>query len=178
MFRFFGHRAGGISAPQLGIELLPPALKGKVLTTGSGESLNIFKSGKIPFNSHFINLKENKQEHAMSLLQAFHSFSLCLERNLPPSCPGVKTPPGGSPASSSSYHFVQGSLYSATMHISDHFRNHSSSLCLASSWVSRPQLPVTFSERAYLTRAILIRSPYLFSTRAPFYFLPRTYNNG
>ena len=98
MFRFFGHRAGGISAPQLGIELLPPALKGKVLTTGSGESLNIFKSGKIPFNSHFINLKKNKQEHAMSLLQAFHSFSLCLERNLPPSCPGVKTPPGWLPS--------------------------------------------------------------------------------
>ena len=98
MFCFFGHRAGGISAPQPGIELSPPALRGKVLTPGPGECLNIFKTGKTPPNSHCINLKKNKQEHAASLLQAFHSFSLCLEPNPLSSRPGVKTPPGWLPS--------------------------------------------------------------------------------
>ena len=39
MFWFFGREACGILAPQPGIEPAPPALQGKVLTTGpSGKS--------------------------------------------------------------------------------------------------------------------------------------------
>ena len=34
MFWFFGHKACGMLSPQPGIELAPPALEGKVLTTG------------------------------------------------------------------------------------------------------------------------------------------------
>ena len=34
MFSFFGHEACGILAPQPGIATAPPALEGKVLTTG------------------------------------------------------------------------------------------------------------------------------------------------
>ena len=34
MFRFFGHEACGVLAPQPGIEPAPPALEGEVLTTG------------------------------------------------------------------------------------------------------------------------------------------------
>ena len=34
MFCFFGHEAWGILAPLPGIEPLPPALEGEVLTTG------------------------------------------------------------------------------------------------------------------------------------------------
>ena len=34
MFWFFGHEPCGIIAPQPGIEPSPPALEGKVLTTG------------------------------------------------------------------------------------------------------------------------------------------------
>ena len=34
MFWFFGHKACGILAPQPGIKPTPPALEGKVLTTG------------------------------------------------------------------------------------------------------------------------------------------------
>ena len=34
MFWFFGHEACGIIVPQPGIEPVPPALEGKVLTTG------------------------------------------------------------------------------------------------------------------------------------------------
>ena len=34
MFLFFGHKACGILATQPGIELIPPALEGKVLMTG------------------------------------------------------------------------------------------------------------------------------------------------
>ena len=34
MFLVFGHQACGILAPQLGIKPAPPALEGKVLTTG------------------------------------------------------------------------------------------------------------------------------------------------
>ena len=33
MFWFFGHKAGGILAPQPGIEPTPPALESEVLTT-------------------------------------------------------------------------------------------------------------------------------------------------
>ena len=40
MFWFFGHEACGILAPGPGIEPTPPALEGKVLTTGlPGKSL-------------------------------------------------------------------------------------------------------------------------------------------
>ena len=40
MFWFFGHEACGILAPWPGIEPSPPALEGKVLTTGlPGKSL-------------------------------------------------------------------------------------------------------------------------------------------
>ena len=40
MFLVFGHQACGILAPQLGIKPAPPALEGKVLTTGpAGKSL-------------------------------------------------------------------------------------------------------------------------------------------
>ena len=40
MFWFFGHEACGILAPRPGIEPAPPALEGKVLTTGPpGKSL-------------------------------------------------------------------------------------------------------------------------------------------
>ena len=43
MFWFFGPEACGILAPWPGIELAPPALEGKVLTTGSpGKSLLFF----------------------------------------------------------------------------------------------------------------------------------------
>ena len=35
MFWFFGHKACGIFVPQPGIELVPSALEGKILTTGS-----------------------------------------------------------------------------------------------------------------------------------------------
>ena len=43
MFWFFGPEAGGILAPQPGIEPTPPALEGKVLTTGPpGKSLNSY----------------------------------------------------------------------------------------------------------------------------------------
>ena len=42
MFWYFGCEACGILAPRPGIELAPPALKGKVLTTGlSGKSLGL-----------------------------------------------------------------------------------------------------------------------------------------
>ena len=34
MFWYFDHQACGISASQLGIEPAPPALEGKILTTG------------------------------------------------------------------------------------------------------------------------------------------------
>ena len=34
MFCFFGYKAYEILAPQLGVELAPPALEGQVLTTG------------------------------------------------------------------------------------------------------------------------------------------------
>ena len=34
MFWFFGYEACGILAPQTGIEPIPPALEGEVLTTG------------------------------------------------------------------------------------------------------------------------------------------------
>ena len=34
MFWFFGRKAGGILAPQPGIEPAPPSLEGEVLTTG------------------------------------------------------------------------------------------------------------------------------------------------
>ena len=34
MFQFFGHKACGILAPQLGMELVPPALEGRALTPG------------------------------------------------------------------------------------------------------------------------------------------------
>ena len=34
MFCFFGHKAGGILVPWPGIERVPPALEGKVSTTG------------------------------------------------------------------------------------------------------------------------------------------------
>ena len=34
---FFGHEAYGILAPQLGIEPIPPALEGEVLTIGLRE---------------------------------------------------------------------------------------------------------------------------------------------
>ena len=37
MFDFFAHVACGILAPQPGIELTPPALEGRVLTTGPPE---------------------------------------------------------------------------------------------------------------------------------------------
>ena len=41
-FGFFGHEACGILAPQPGIELTPPVLKGEVLTTGlPGNSLKV-----------------------------------------------------------------------------------------------------------------------------------------
>jgi len=33
-FQFFGNKAYGILAPQPGIEPIPPALEGKILTTG------------------------------------------------------------------------------------------------------------------------------------------------
>ena len=40
MFWFFGHKPYGILSPQPGIEPAPPALEGKVLTTGPpGKSL-------------------------------------------------------------------------------------------------------------------------------------------
>ena len=43
MFWIFGHKAYGILAPWLGIEPIPPALEGKVLTTGSsGRFLKLF----------------------------------------------------------------------------------------------------------------------------------------
>ena len=43
MFWFFGHKACGFSAPQQGIELAPPALEGKVLTTDfQGSPLDLF----------------------------------------------------------------------------------------------------------------------------------------
>ena len=43
MFWFFGHEACGILTPWAGIEPAPPALKGKVLTTGPpGKSLNVY----------------------------------------------------------------------------------------------------------------------------------------
>ena len=47
MFWFFGLKACGILAPQGGIEPAPPALKGKVLTTGPpGKShFKVFKGG-------------------------------------------------------------------------------------------------------------------------------------
>ena len=42
MFWFFGREACGILAPWPGIEPTPPALEGKVLTTGlPGKSLNL-----------------------------------------------------------------------------------------------------------------------------------------
>ena len=42
MFGFFGSEACGILAPRPGIEPAPPALQGKVLTTGpQGKSLHI-----------------------------------------------------------------------------------------------------------------------------------------
>ena len=45
MFWYFGHEACGILAPQPGIEPTPPALEGKVLTTGPpGKSLFFFPS--------------------------------------------------------------------------------------------------------------------------------------
>ena len=44
MFWFFGPGACGILAPQPGIEPAPPALEGKVLTTGPPE-----KSQDLPF---------------------------------------------------------------------------------------------------------------------------------
>ena len=34
MFWIFGHEAGGILAPPLGIEPMPPALEGELLITG------------------------------------------------------------------------------------------------------------------------------------------------
>lgn len=41
MFLFFGPRAGGMLAPQLGIEPPTPALEGEILTTGlPGKSPN------------------------------------------------------------------------------------------------------------------------------------------
>ena len=44
MFWFFGHEACGVLVPQPGIEPTPPALEGKVLTTGlPGKSLESFK---------------------------------------------------------------------------------------------------------------------------------------
>ena len=40
MFQFFGHEASGILAPWPGIEPIPPALEGEILTTGlPGKSL-------------------------------------------------------------------------------------------------------------------------------------------
>ena len=43
MFWFFGPEACGILAPQPGIELVPPALEGEVLTTGPpGKSLFVW----------------------------------------------------------------------------------------------------------------------------------------
>ena len=45
MFWFFGHEACGILTPQPGIEPAPPALEGKVLTTGPpGKSPFLFKN--------------------------------------------------------------------------------------------------------------------------------------
>ena len=53
MFWFFGREACGILAPRPGIEPAPPALEGKVLTTGPpGKSLDCSKFFKILlFNS-------------------------------------------------------------------------------------------------------------------------------
>ena len=46
MFWFFGRKACGILAPQLGIEPAPPALEGKVPTTGlPGKSQKILILG-------------------------------------------------------------------------------------------------------------------------------------
>ena len=54
MFWFFGHEACGILAPRPGIESIPPALEGKVLTTGPpGKS----------HQSHFIDEKLRNREN-------------------------------------------------------------------------------------------------------------------
>ena len=43
MFWIFGHEAGGILAPPLGIEPMPPALEGELLITGpQRKSLHYF----------------------------------------------------------------------------------------------------------------------------------------
>ena len=44
MWGFFGHEAFGILASSAGFELAPPALKGKVITTGTpGKSAREFR---------------------------------------------------------------------------------------------------------------------------------------
>ena len=61
MFRFFGRKARGISAPQPGIEPAPPALEGKVLTTGppgkSPQKINL------SLKNHFISVKHFHSIH-------------------------------------------------------------------------------------------------------------------
>ena len=48
MFWFFGRKACGILAPRPGIEPAPPALEGKVLTTGPpGKSLQLILIGLV-----------------------------------------------------------------------------------------------------------------------------------
>ena len=42
MFCLFGHQAWGILDPQPGIEPVPPALEGNILTTGPPGKVSIF----------------------------------------------------------------------------------------------------------------------------------------
>ena len=59
MFWIFGHVAGGISAPEPGIEPATPALEGEILTTGlPGKSLLLILL-ILPLNFTFLNISEN-----------------------------------------------------------------------------------------------------------------------
>ena len=60
MFWFPGHEACGILAPWPGIEPAPPALEGKVLTTGL--------SGKSPTMNYFWNIQVEAEFFARSFL--------------------------------------------------------------------------------------------------------------
>ena len=83
MFWFFGHKACGILAPQPGIKPTPPALEGKVLTTGPPGKVFaiVFNVGHIPLNSYYdlltgLNLQFEKHATVESSGQSVESKRL------------------------------------------------------------------------------------------------------
>ena len=92
MFWFFGHKACEILAPQPGFESTPPALEGKILTTGlPGKSFLALFYVTFLHNSyfhllnislHYINISSMKARDFMVPNRQLGTMSLWLEQNL------------------------------------------------------------------------------------------------